>query len=268
MRLKSCSSPALTVDKQNISYLFTSADGAAQRLLRTVGANLKMTKNRILHIILFVLTFMTLKGQESEFEIRTKFIGQIINDPETPELTKLIQTYFEKRDSLWSEDIPPPYHCAKNCLQIELINDTLLIESEPSTTSNLRHRVYRFLKNPTNDIMLSDSIPSKNELGQTFYLSKGVIYIAFDTLLTETLEKVIKETAKGIKDYKYDLAKNIYNQKYKELSSIQKSEVDSAVNWKLTLSNIIVKPPPPPPFPDSLKNNMNLKKIKTSPNNK
>lgn len=195
-----------------------------------------------------------MKGQKGEFDLRKNLIGTVINDPEIKNLKEIVEKYIRIRDNIWEADGIPPWHCARNCLHLEYVKgDTVLIEAEIGQIHQIRDTVFKFLKNPNGSVLMSDSIISETKTGDSFYLTKGVVYISYDSVVTNQTAQVFREIAKGFQDYKNSLSKEIYKTNYNELSKEIKSYFDSIINWRLIVSNLIIIPPPPPPFPDSLK---------------
>ena len=187
--------------------------------------------------------------------MRREFIGKIIENPDNSNIKYLLEQYSLKLDSIWKNVNLLPLHCRRNCFNIKIENNKhLLIEYKASKLENVRKEVFDFLLNPDKELAKSDSRNNYFENGKSYPISMGIIYVTYDQNVNQNVIRLFKEVAKGINDYKYYLANEIYNIEYLKLNKKNSDELHSLVNWRIIPSNKFPPPPPPPPpFPDSLK---------------
>ncbi|WP_121666168.1 hypothetical protein [Mesonia aquimarina] len=216
-----------------------------------------MKTSLLIILISFNLLFGKAYGQNGEFLLRKEFIGKIIKDPENADIKYLLEQYALKLDSVWENQNLPLWHCRRNCLDVKFENNKdVLIEYERAKLENLRKEVFNFLLNPSQETTKSDARVQHFSNGKKYPVSTGLVFVTYDQEINNNVLHLFKEIARGIADYKYYLANEIFCLDYSELNKKHKDELDSTVNWRIISSNFFPPPPPPPPPPpsfDSLK---------------
>ena len=211
----------------------------------------------LLAILTTLLGFNSI-AQNNEFQLRKETLGKIIQDPETNKLVALCDSYYASSDNLYQSEGYPLWHCRKNCLHVFVPDDSLYVEMRRTDIDSLRHKVLEFFINPTNNILLSDSSLFGKFNGQEVFISKGVVVVQYDTIISDFTEKVIREVANGINDYQEYMAVSAYGKKLGHLGSDVQSELRSYLNWRLLIEWRINVPPPPPPMPDDIAEKVRL----------
>ncbi len=201
---------------------------------------------KLLLAILTTLFGLNSIAQNSEFQLRKETLGKIIQDPDTDELVALCDSYYSTSDSLYQSEGHPLWHCRKNCLHVLVPDDSLYVEMHKTDFDSLRQKVLEFFINPSNNILLSDSSQFGKFNGKEVFISKGVVVVQYDTIISDFTEKVIREVASGIRDYQEYMAISAYGKKYEYLGPDVQRELRSHLNWRLIIERTIIVPPPPP----------------------
>ncbi len=175
--------------------------------------------------------------------------------PRSKHFDEALEKHITEREIEYERDGYPIVHCWKNCLEVRLIGDSLLlVDGEPTNIERLKQIVYNFLLNPTNDPNLSETEEVVDEEGKARKLSKAHFVIEFNRHQAE-VQPVLIEMADGVQLYREWLALKWFGQEFSNLDEDKEVYLISILNNRIKFWDFEKEYENPPPLSRKMKRN-------------
>ena len=219
-------------------------------ILILISCNFSQKKeNRMSIGIVDSIAFYKIK-KTSEFLEFSKFILQY---PESEYFNNALKKYHMTRDAYYdSVGRMQIIDCFRNCANIQIkANQELIYEHELISKKDLHDSLLEFFCNENYQELRAQKKYIEDVNGKTQEISKGHIQLQYINDSCAILQPIVKDIHNSIKSYKNYLSENWYQKELSELGKVEKSHLDSLLQYRLILfgwdEEYVVPPPPPPP---------------------
>jgi len=191
-----------------------------------------------------VVAWESIKNEENHWALE----AYLNTFPRSKHFDEALEKHIKQREIEYEREGYPIVHCWKNCLEVHLTEDSLiLVDGELTDIDSLKLIVYNFLLNPTGNPNLSETEEIIDDEGKARTVSKDHFVIEFKRNQSD-VQLVLIQMVDGVQLYKEWLAPIWFGQEFNKLDEDREVYLTSLLNNRIKFwdyeKEYIPLPPP------------------------